>query len=365
MQESGWFVAHVPGRGAISLAARSPAQVPVRGTMMVEFALMPGETGPLSLLALEGRSTVETCLSLGFDGAGRLALLQRRGDAVHALSLDAAAECAAGGRMRVTWRWDLQHDESLLSLEALDAGSLRQRSATAPLPVTRAEMMALAEARAPARLGPRLDFLALGDHLHPLGPAACFAPSTPIATPRGERPAGSLRPGDLVETVDAGAQPVLWSGRIALPALGSMRPVRLCAPAFGATRDLWLLPQHRIALGGPAVDYLFGEDEVLIAARHLVDGCAAQQPDRPCVLNWHGLLLADHHLLIADGCRIESLGVGRLARQPVLARSTALSDLAAAGTLPQHCAPVRRSLLPFEVQALGSARDQGRGPIAA
>ena len=107
------------------------------------------------------------------------------------------------------------------------------------------------------------------------------------------------------------------------------------------------------------------QDEVLIAARHLVDGCAAQQPDRPCVLNWHGLLLADHHLLIADGCRIESLGVGRLARQPVLARSTALSDLAAAGTLPQHCAPVRRTLLPFEVQALGSARDQGRGPIAA
>lgn len=365
MEESGWFAAHVPGRGAISLSARTPAQVPVRGTMMLEFALMPGESAALPLLLLEGRSAAEACLSLTLDGSGRLSLLQRRGDAVHALSLDASAETAAGGRMRVIWRWDLQRDESLLCLEALDAGSLRQRSATEPLPVTRAELMALTEGHAPARLGPRLDFLALGDHLHTPGPAACFAPSTPIATPQGARPAGSLRVGDLVETVDAGPQPVLWSGRIALPALGSMRPVRLCAPAFGATRDLWLLGQHRIALGGPSVDYLFGEDEVLIAARHLVDGCAAQQPDRPCVLNWHGLLLADHHLLIADGCRIESLGIGRLARQPALARSTALSDLAAAGRLPLHRATVRRTLLPFEVQALASARDQGRGPIAA
>lgn len=365
MQESGWFAAHVPGKGAVSLAARTPGPVPVRGSLMLEFTLMPAERGALPLVLLERRTTASEHLALDLDADGRLSLVQRRGEAVHALSLDIGAERALGGRMRVTWRWDLQRDESLLSLEALDAGSLRQRSGPAPLPVTRADLRALATGCDPVRLGPRLDFLALGDHLHPVGPAACFAPSTPIATPLGERAAGSLRPGDLVETVDAGPQPVLWSGRIALPALGSMRPVRLCSPAFGATRDLWLLPQHRIALGGPAVDYLYGEDEVLIAARHLVDGCAAQQPDRPCVLNWHGLLLADHHLLIADGCRIESLGIGRLARQPRLARSTALADLAAECPLPLHRAPVRRTLLPFEVRALASARDQGRGPIAA
>jgi len=365
MQENGWFAAHVPGKGAISLAARTPALVPRQGSLMLEFTLMPDERGPLPLVLLERRGTVPEHLVLALDADGRLSLLQRRGEAVHALSLDIGAERAAGGRMRVTWRWDLLRDESLLSLEALDAGSLHQRSGSAPLPVTRADLRAMAEGCGPARLGPRLDFLALGDHLHPIGPAACFAPSTPIATPQGPRAAGSLQPGDLVETVDAGPQPVLWSGRVALPALGSMRPVRLCAPAFGATRDLWLLPQHRIALGGPSVDYLFGEDEVLIATRHLVDGCAAQQPDRPCVLNWHGVLLADHHLLIADGCRIESLGIGGLARQPALARRTALSDMARAGTLPLHRAPARRTLLPFEVQALASARDQGRGPIAA
>ncbi|MGD9917060.1 MAG: Hint domain-containing protein [Paenirhodobacter sp.] len=362
MRTSGWIIAHLPGDGARSL---SPEPLPERlaqGSLMLEFTLMRGERGPLPLMHLARKGGFFS-LALGADG--RLTLLQRQGAAVHALSLDLGAECETGGTMRLSWSWNLARSESLLTLEQPRAGTLRQRAGRAPLPLSRSDIAALASGAEPARIGPRTDWFAFGTHRHPVGPGACFAPATPIATPNGPRPAGSLRAGDLVETVDAGPQPLLWSGRVALPALGALRPVRLCAPAFGATRDLWLMPQHRIALEGPVVDDLFGEDEVLVAAQHLVDGCTALQPDRPCVLNWQGLLLADHHLLIADDCRIESLSAGRLACQPALARTTALAALVAEETLPLHRSPARRALEPFEAQALAASRARGRGPLAA
>ncbi len=365
MQQSGWFAAHLPGQGAVSLAPRSLPATVQRGSLMLEFSLMQGEAGPLPLVHLGSREGWLRFLSIALDGEGHLSLLQRQGGAVHALSLDIGAECMAGGRMRLLWSWDAEGGESRLSLEAVDAGSLRQRKGTAPLPLPRSDVAALAEGRAPVQIGPRVDWMALGDHIQPVGPGACFAPSTPIATPQGERPAASLRAGDLVETVDAGAQPVLWSGRIALPALGALRPVRLCAPSFGATRDLWLTGQHRIALEGPAVDYLFGEDEVLVAARHLVDGGSAQMPDRPCVLPWQGILLEGHHLLIADGCRVESLSLGRLGRNPALARTTALAGLVEGDGLPLHLRAARRALLPYEAQALAAVRRRALGPVAA
>lgn len=365
MQDAGWFWAHIPGQGATRLAPRTASGLLPRGSLMLEFSLMAGESGALPLLHMGSREGYLRFFSIVLDGEGHLQLVQRQGKAVHALTLDLAGECALGGRMRLLFTWDCEASESRLSVEGLDSGSLRQRVAHGPLPMNRADLTLLAEAAAGVQIGPRVDWLALGDHVQPVGPGACFAPSTPLATPQGPRPAGSLRKGDLVDTVDAGPQPVLWSGRISFPALGALRPVRLCAPTFGATRDLWLWAQHRIALEGPAVDYLFGEDEVLVAARYLVDGCSAQQPDRPCVLAWQGILLEGHHLLIADGCRVESLSLGRLGRNPALVRSTVLAGLAEARSLPLHLAPVRRALLPYEAQALAGARSRARGPIAA
>ncbi len=363
--QHGWFAAYLPHHGRVEFdQARVPGQL-AQGSLLLEVTLTRGETGPLELFDLTAPGAGADRLALTLDREGLIRLEIRRGAAFHALSIDASADCAEGGPMRLSWRWDCIAGESLLTLEALERGTLRQRAAPAPVALARADLETLAEGRAPARIGPRVEWLAVGAHLHPAGPAACFAPSTPLLTPTGWRPAGNLRAGDLVETVDAGAQPVLWSGRIALPALGHLRPVRLCAPSFGASRDLWVLPQHRIALSGPTVDYLFGEDEVLVEARHLVDGCTALQPDRPNVLGWQGVLLDGHHLLIADGCRLESLNAGRLARQPALAATTALADLAALGALPEHRSPVRRVLEGFETRSLAAARSRSRSPVAA
>ena len=365
MLEHGWFAAHLTGHGPVRLSDRALPAVLGRGSLMLDFALLPGETGPLPLLHLGEQTGWTWFLSISLDAQGVLTLVQRQGAAVQALTLDIAQDCAAGGRMRLTFSWDCRTDETRLTLETIDGGQIRQRVGTGAMPLSRAELAALAKGRSPAQIGPRVEWLAFGSQMQPVGPGGCFAPSTPIATPGGECPAASLKAGDLVLTADAGPQPLLWSGRIALPALGSLRPVRLCAPAFGATRDLWLLPQHRVALRGAAVTDLFAAEEVLVPAHHLVDGISAQQPDRPCVLSWHGLLLQGHHLLIADGCRVESLHIGRLARTPALAKTTALSGLVARMDLPVHGIAAHRGLTPEEARALAAERRRRRGSVAA
>ncbi|OWY13555.1 hypothetical protein B6V73_17360 [Thioclava sp. JM3] len=363
--QQGWIGAQMAHRGAVMFDERRLPELLARGSLMLEFTLMRGEQSPLPLIHLHQREGWRNFLSLNLDVDGRIVLAQRRGAAVHAISIDATQERLTGGRMRLIWRWDGPGRESLLTLEALDQRTIRQQAGVAPLPLTRDEAAALLDPAGPARIGPRVDWLALGDHLQPMGPAGCFAPATPIQTPEGVVPAARLRAGDLVETIDAGPQPVLWSGRVSLPAIGHLRPVKLCAPVFSARQDLWVMPQHRVALSGPSVDFIFGEDEVLIEARSLADGCAALQPDCPGVLEWHGLLLGGHHLLMADGCKLESLHIGRLARQPLLAATTAFAGLVREGGLPLHRKPVRKIVSGYEAKTLASARRQGLRPFVA
>ncbi|KFE33994.1 Hint domain-containing protein [Thioclava atlantica] len=363
--QHGWVAAHIAHRGSHRFTERRLPDLIARGTLMLEFSLMRGETMPLSLVHLAQGAPRTDFLSLQFDREGRIVLTHRRGEAVHAISIDASRERLAGGLMRLSWRWDGPARESLLTLKSLGPGTIRQQAGTAPLPLTRGEFSAIAQGTGPAKIGPRVDWIALGDHLQPLGPAGCFAPSTPILTPDGPRPAAHLRTGDLVETADAGPQELVWAGRVSLPALGYLRPVKLCAPVFSENRDLWVMPQHRVALSGPSVDYIFGEEEVLIEAGDLVDGVAALQPDRPGVLSWYGLLLDDHHLLIADGCKLESLHIGRLARNPLLGATTALAELARDGRLPLHRKACRKIVRGIEARTLAEARRAGLKPFVA
>jgi hypothetical protein len=116
---------------------------------------------------------------------------------------------------------------------------------------------------------------------------------------------------------------------------------------------------------GPEVEYLFDADEVLVEARYLVNGQTAVWADSGPVTAWHGILFADHHLIDADGCRMESLFLGGLAAAPDLARTTALGGLVRDGRLPRHRVPVRRELCAFEATALTLNLAQRRSPVAA
>ena len=140
----------------------------------------------------------------------------------------------------------------------------------------------------------------------------CFTVGTMIRTPEGERPVESLRPGDLVETLDHGPQPVRWAGRRLVPATGRFAPVRIRAGAFGAQRDLIVSQQHRILVTGPRAELMLGVSETLAAAKHLADGESVTVEEGGVVEYVH-ILFDRHEIVFAEGAATESLHPGAAA----------------------------------------------------
>ncbi|HAW48674.1 MAG TPA: hypothetical protein DCX34_15820, partial [Roseovarius sp.] len=129
----------------------------------------------------------------------------------------------------------------------------------------------------------------------------CFTPGARILTEQGERPVEGLRPGDMVITRDHGAQPLRWVGRRTVPGTGRFAPVRVAAHVLdGACAPLIVSPQHRFLFTGYKAELLFGCDEVLIAAKHLVDGQAVTQTDQAAVTYIH-LMFDRHEVIYAEG----------------------------------------------------------------
>lgn len=137
----------------------------------------------------------------------------------------------------------------------------------------------------------------------------CFTPGTLIDTPAGPRRVETIGIGDLVVTRDRGPQPVRWVGRQTVAARGEMAPVRVAAGTLGNRRDLVVSPQHRMLIGGWQAQLLFGLDEVLVAAAHLVDGDRIRRMPGGMVTYLH-LMFDAHELIFAEGAPCESFFAG-------------------------------------------------------
>lgn len=133
----------------------------------------------------------------------------------------------------------------------------------------------------------------------------CFVAGTLIATPGGLRAVESLQPGDMVLTKDAGPQPLRWVGRRRVEAEGSFAPIRFAKGAHGAEREVLLSPQHRVLMRDPVAELLFGEPEVLVAAKDLVDGQRVTVAEGGHVDYVH-ILFDRHHIVFSNGLASES-----------------------------------------------------------
>ena len=145
----------------------------------------------------------------------------------------------------------------------------------------------------------------------------CFTRATLIDTPDGPRPVEDLRIGDLVLTLDRGAQPIRWIGSrkldIELACIPRLRPVRIRAGALGAgvpKADLLVSPQHRVLLRSRIAARMFGAAEVLVAAKSLLglDGIEVVD-DLPEVEYFH-FTFDQHEIVFANGAEAESLFPG-------------------------------------------------------
>lgn len=131
----------------------------------------------------------------------------------------------------------------------------------------------------------------------------CFVRGARIRTPSGAVPVEALAVGDLVITLDEGPQPIRWIGRRPVPAQGRFAPVRI---ARGARRDLRVSPQHRILVRDGWAELMFGEAEILVAARDLVNDRTIRVEEGPGEVEYVHLMFDRHQVIFAEGLATES-----------------------------------------------------------
>ncbi|WP_246175240.1 Hint domain-containing protein [Paracoccus limosus] len=146
----------------------------------------------------------------------------------------------------------------------------------------------------------------------------CFRHGTLIRTERGDIAVEHLRVGDRVMTRDNGPQVLRWIGRKALDGdqlrlFAQLRPVRIRAGALGRDmprRDLHLSQQHRVLVGSRIAERIFGRNEVLVAAKHLLALPGIERDDSLQPLEYYHLLFDRHEILFSEGAQTESLFTG-------------------------------------------------------
>ncbi len=137
----------------------------------------------------------------------------------------------------------------------------------------------------------------------------CFVAGTMIRTPDGEVSVESLEPGDLVMTRDDGPQPLRWIGTREVDAMGEFAPIRITENAFGQHGTLMLSPLHRVLIRDSLAELLFGDNEVLVAARDLINDHSVRPVEGGTVTYVH-ILFDRHQVVWSEGLATESFFPG-------------------------------------------------------
>jgi hypothetical protein len=139
--------------------------------------------------------------------------------------------------------------------------------------------------------------------------AGAFAEGTRILLADGtQAPVEALMPGAVVLTRDHGGQVLRWRGAVRLRAEGAFAPVVVGAGVMGNPRPLVVSPHHRLFLYRREARALAGAADLLVQARHLVDGAGIRRREGGVVV-YHGLVFDAHEVIYAEGVPCESLQV--------------------------------------------------------
>ncbi|SIS89859.1 Hint domain-containing protein [Paracoccus saliphilus] len=155
--------------------------------------------------------------------------------------------------------------------------------------------------------------------------ATCFTRGTLISTCDSEHPIEALSIGDLVHTRDSGMQPVRWIGtrhftEADLDAAPNLRPIRIKKESLGGDtpfRDLIVSPQHRVLVRNKIAMRMFGEPEVLIAAKHLTEIDGIDVADDLQGVEYFHILFDRHQIVRSNGAETESMYTGKMALKSI------------------------------------------------
>ncbi len=136
-----------------------------------------------------------------------------------------------------------------------------------------------------------------------------FSRGTLITLANGaQRPIEELQPGDRVLTRDHGGQPIRWIGRATLKAVGPFAPVVITMGTLGNSGDLIVSQHHRMFLYQRKKVPGLPTSEILVQAKHLVDGERVFLREGGFV-DFLSLVFDRHEIIYAEGVPAESLMV--------------------------------------------------------
>lgn len=294
------------------------AQTPLeQGLFICEVALPLGEGTVLLEWHQDQPDGPQRSFSVFADPQAGLVVLHRTGPLMRRHVLPGPLPFGLG-TARVVYGWNRRTGRWTLSFGRIGRGEECISTGIGPIALSLHELSDLCRRDGAALRHASLLWFGVTQGARPPERAPWLGLRTPVETARGPVAAGSLRPGDLVHTVDNGLQPVLRVNRLRLPSRGSFAPVILRAPYLGQGSDVLLSADQLVALRGAEVEYMFGEEEVLVRADALANGSIGLKDERQAAVDCVALDLGLPELLLVDGLRLLSHGVRAEPPRPVL-----------------------------------------------
>lgn len=321
------------------------------GSVVCEF--QPGSPHPIRLVHFQFTDGWERAFSIHRNADGSMSLKVQQGpDDVYS-RLSGFGETNTDPA-RLTFAWDAPTGSGRLSLENLRTGNIQQTAVHWPIAIPVIDGLRTIGGSPEVTVNDCVKMLALADHMVPVGPGVTIESTAEILTPQGMRRIGDLKPGDEVLTKAKGAMPIRHIITQSIPAVGHYRPILLRAPFFGLSQDLVVAAKQRLLIFGVETEYTFGKDSMLLKASELMGLPGVSYCGDQDLIEFSQVLLDSHECIQVSGAWVESLFIGRLAKQPQIVRASILSDIPAS-ELPIHARRARPVLQDYERQALFGA----------
>lgn len=134
-----------------------------------------------------------------------------------------------------------------------------------------------------------------------------FTRGTRITLATGEqRPIEQLSVSDRVLTRDDGPQEIRWIGHLTMRAQGEFAPIVITAGTLNNAGDLKVSPDHRLFIYQRRDRIGAGRSELLVRARHLVNGDTVYAQEGGFV-DYFQLLFDTHQIIFAEGISAETM----------------------------------------------------------
>lgn len=132
-----------------------------------------------------------------------------------------------------------------------------------------------------------------------------FLGCTMIETPNGLVRAEALSAGDMIMTRDNGAVPLTSVVLNRRPATEMAAPITINAGAFGDHEDVVIAPGQRVLIESGLAELFFGDIEVLVEGRHLLDSAYVRQLPEAAMVTYVQLVCSQPELVEANGITLE------------------------------------------------------------